>query len=85
MNDMPKNLLIKITDRENNELFTLDLNGKITWCNDRPCGENKFRDILVYLFDIVYRQQARLYEVEQEILALLKEKDDERKLIRLPH
>ena len=78
----PKNL-IELVNNKGEFMVTLDKDGKITWKDG--CDEKQFRDIVVYLFDIVYRQQASLFQSQQRILELLEEKPDPKKIILLPH
>lgn len=86
---------IILTDVEDKPMLILDPNGKIIWGERGPTKEKsgveflEFANVVVYLFDIMYSQQARLWGAQQEIFKLLKdmeEKIDARtKLIKLTH
>ena len=77
--------LIKINNEKGENLLTLDSNGKITWKDDHPCCERDFKSIVVYMFDLVFRHQAQLFQTEQKIIELLEGKKDEPQIIKLPH
>ena len=79
---MEKGLRIIIMNKDQAPLLRLTEKGEILWLRDKPT-EQEFKDVVVYLFDLVFVQQARLFQMQEELLREVTK--DESKIIQLPH
>jgi hypothetical protein len=79
---MEKGLRIKIMNKDQVPLLRLTEKGEILWLRHHPT-EQEFKDVVIYLFDLVFVQQARLFQMQEELLRAVAK--DEQKIIQLPH
>lgn len=82
--DTKKNL-IEVIDKDKKPLLILTREGEVVWGEGGKLSDDSFRNVIVYLFDIVYRQQATLHQLQMNMLNMIQEKPDAKKIIQLPH